>query len=287
LTDIQKILEGFRHDFPHEPACEAYLERLLWPGGFACAKCSVVGKPYRIASRPGVLRCRACKAETRVAVGTPMERSQTPLSIWFAAAFLLVRSKDLWSGSAYKAQHLLGLSRYETTLEIIRKLKGNMAVSAKLNGVVEIGFFDVKVRGLEAATVWAGINRAGEFRVARAQSAQEFIDGAVDTTAEINGQLNQIYDDEGDYEIDSEKIDALPSDDEYNHEKLVMLGRSVRQWLARRKAVSNIYLKEYIQEYEFIAYSRKNPDTAFDALIGPRADSRVGPLSWLPLFRGR
>ena len=86
MNKLPAILAAFRDEFPDETACATYLERLRWPSGLVCTSCAVVAEPYRIASRPGVLRCRSCKTETRVAVGTAMERSRTPL-------YSLVRSR--------------------------------------------------------------------------------------------------------------------------------------------------------------------------------------------------
>ena len=40
-------------------------------------------EPFRIVTRPGVLECRACRRQAGLLVGTVMERSHTPLSIWF------------------------------------------------------------------------------------------------------------------------------------------------------------------------------------------------------------
>ena len=38
------ILE-FQKMFPDEAACIKYLERMRWPDGFCCSKCSQVGEP--------------------------------------------------------------------------------------------------------------------------------------------------------------------------------------------------------------------------------------------------
>jgi len=50
--------------FPDDAACAAYLEKAHWGGGFACPHCGVVGEPFRIATRPGVLICRSCRRQT-------------------------------------------------------------------------------------------------------------------------------------------------------------------------------------------------------------------------------
>ena len=52
---------------------------------FVCPHCDTSGEPYRYSTRPGVLCCRHCRRETRLAVGTVMERTHTPLLVWFWA----------------------------------------------------------------------------------------------------------------------------------------------------------------------------------------------------------
>src|SRR3954471_21163395 len=75
-----ELLPEFQRLFPDDTACAAYLEKARWGDGFACPNCGVVGEPFRIATRPGVLTCRACRRQTGLTVGTVMERSHTPLS---------------------------------------------------------------------------------------------------------------------------------------------------------------------------------------------------------------
>ena len=56
-------LPEFQRLFPDDTACAAYLEKVRWGEGFACPNCGVVGEPFRIATRPGVLSCRACRRQ--------------------------------------------------------------------------------------------------------------------------------------------------------------------------------------------------------------------------------
>ena len=76
-------LPEFQQQFPDDAACAAYLKRARWQDGFICLRCGVIAEPYRIVTRPGVLECRACRRQTGLLVGTVMERSHTPLSVWF------------------------------------------------------------------------------------------------------------------------------------------------------------------------------------------------------------
>ena len=68
-------LPEFQELFPDEAACAAYLEKARWGNGFICPHCHAVGEPFRIATRPGVLRCRKCRRDTGLTVGTVMELS--------------------------------------------------------------------------------------------------------------------------------------------------------------------------------------------------------------------
>ena len=117
-------LPDFQRLFPDDTACAAYLEKARWQEGFVCPHCSAVGEPFRFSTRPGVLVCRTCRRSTGLTVGTVMERSRTPLSTWFWAAYLLTSHTP--GISAVQFQRQLGLSRYETAFQILHKLRAGM-----------------------------------------------------------------------------------------------------------------------------------------------------------------
>src|SRR5664280_2886216 len=117
-------LPEFQQLFPDDAACAAYLGRARWPDGFVCPHCGLIAEPFRIVTRPGVLECRACRRQAGLLVGTVMERSHTPLSVWFGAAYLV--SSQTPGMSAVQLQRQLGLSRYETAFQILHKLRAGM-----------------------------------------------------------------------------------------------------------------------------------------------------------------
>lgn len=119
-----RSLPEFQRLFPDDMACAAYLERLRWQNGFVCPHCWVTGVPFRIATRPGVLKCRKCRRQTGLTVGTVMERSHTPLSTWFWAAYLVASQTP--GMSAVQFQRQLGIARYETAFQILHKLRAGM-----------------------------------------------------------------------------------------------------------------------------------------------------------------
>lgn len=121
-------LPGFQKMFPDDTACARYLESIRWRDGFKCPKCGATAEPFRFAARPHQLRCRGCEKDTSLIAGTVMERTHTPLSTWFWAAFLV---SSLTPGmSAVQLQRQLGLSRYETAFQILHKLRAAMATTS-------------------------------------------------------------------------------------------------------------------------------------------------------------
>lgn len=119
-----RSLPEFQRLFPDDAACAAYLESARWSNGFICPRCGVAGDPRYISTRPGVLRCRHCRGDIHLTAGTVMERTHTPLSVWFWAAYLVASQTP--GMSAVQFQRQLGLSRYETAFQILHKLRAGM-----------------------------------------------------------------------------------------------------------------------------------------------------------------
>jgi transposase-like protein len=147
-------LPEFQRLFPDDTACAAYLEKARWGECFVCPHCAHQTAPFRFANRPGVLRCRRCGQNTGLTVGTVMQRSHTPLSIWFWGAYLVASQTP--GMSAVQFQRQLGLTRYETAFQILHKLRAAMVrpdvdrIGAESNKYVEIDetWVGGKTRGL-------------------------------------------------------------------------------------------------------------------------------------------
>src|SRR5438128_4500017 len=118
-------LPEFQRLFPDDTACAAYLEAIRWRDGFVCGWCGEASEPYRFANRPQVLRCRKCQRDNALTAGTVMERTRTPLSIWFWAAYLV--SSHTQGISAVQFQRQLGLNRYETSVSHCLQLRSQMS----------------------------------------------------------------------------------------------------------------------------------------------------------------
>lgn len=114
----------FQRMFPDEAACLHYLHRLRWPGGFICESCGAVGEPFLVATRPRVVKCRACERESSVTAGTILHGTKTSLLVWFWAAYLVATQTP--GISALELQKKLGIPRYETAYQLLHKLRAAM-----------------------------------------------------------------------------------------------------------------------------------------------------------------
>lgn len=134
--DYPKTWNQFLNWFHDEDACLNYLEKLRWPEGFVCPRCGVMDEPYR-ASR-GRIMCRRCRYQCTVTAGTLFEKTRTPLSSWFAAAWYITSQKN--GVSALGLQRILGLGSYQTAWSMLHRLRRAMVNPGreKLSGVVEV-----------------------------------------------------------------------------------------------------------------------------------------------------
>ena len=90
--------------YSDEDAARELLESLRWPEGPVCPHCKAK-EVYRLTpkvdskrpARKGLLKCKACRKQFSVTVGTVFEGSHIPLGKWLLATFLLCSSKKAMS----------------------------------------------------------------------------------------------------------------------------------------------------------------------------------------------
>jgi len=122
--------------FHDDSSCLEYLEKLRWPDGFNCPRCDAIGEPFRLSR--GRIMCRLCRHQSSVTAGTIFEKTRTPLSSWFAAAWYITSQKN--GVSALGLQGILGLGSYETAWMMLHRLRRAMVHPErnKLSGIVEV-----------------------------------------------------------------------------------------------------------------------------------------------------
>jgi transposase-like protein len=141
--------------FHDDANARAYLESVRWPNGPVCPHCGVLGVHYRLegkSHRAGMLKCRDCRKQFSVTVGTVFERSHIPLSKWLLAAYLLCSSKK--GMSSHQLHRTLGVT-YKTAWFLTHRIREAMKPGStiKLGGAGSSGIVEAdetyfgKVRG--------------------------------------------------------------------------------------------------------------------------------------------
>jgi len=86
LAQIGQLSEDQARDF---------IEAIRWPNGPKCVHCGS-DEAYKLrgkSTRPGLFKCRECKGQFTVRVGTIFEDSHIPLHKWLMALHLMTSSK--------------------------------------------------------------------------------------------------------------------------------------------------------------------------------------------------
>jgi transposase-like protein len=136
FTDISK--------FDVEQA-RKHLEKLRWPNGVACPHCgdmevyTLKGKPTsKEPVRKGVYKCKGCRKQFTVTVGTLFEGSHIPLNKWLMAVSLMCSSKK--GISAHQLHRMLGVT-YKSAWFMAHRVRYAMQqpeLKNKLTGIIEV-----------------------------------------------------------------------------------------------------------------------------------------------------
>ena len=157
--------------FSDEDAARQLLESWRWPNGAACPHCGGAD-PYKLTpkatskkpGRKGLYKCRACRKQFTVTVGTVFEDSRIPISKWMLAVHLLASSKK--GISAHQLHRNLGIS-YKAAWFMAHRLRYAMnegPLAALLSGIVEVD--ETYMGGKRRA---GGRNNSGKKMIGRPQ----------------------------------------------------------------------------------------------------------------------
>jgi len=144
--DYPRTYREFVTMFPDSKACATYLEHLRWPDGFLCPVCDARAKAWH--QTHNRLVCPACRHQTTITAGTIFEKTRTPLTTWFEAAWHLTTAKNGMSamtlqrtlGTSYRTAWMM-LQRYRVAMVRMKRqpLSGNVEVDETFVGGVEHG----------------------------------------------------------------------------------------------------------------------------------------------------
>lgn len=167
-------LSSLAAEYSDEDSARTYLEGIRWPQGAVCPHCQSKAhyalKPAQDATkgkrkaRSGLYKCKDCRKQFTVTVGTIFADSKIPLHKWLLAFFLLSSSKKAMS--AHQIHRSLGVS-YKTAWFMCHRIrhavKPNQTVE-KLKGNVEVDEGHFGVKNQPKMQVVALIERGGQVR---------------------------------------------------------------------------------------------------------------------------
>jgi hypothetical protein len=126
----------FRSWFQTDLDCLDYIDWLRGNGSRVCTHCGIISPTKPVTGR--VWRCPSCDARVSRTAGTIFERTRTPLTIWYAAAWELCFDKG--GVSALSLQRRMNIGSYQTAWMMLNRYRWAMkkAGKDKLSGVVEV-----------------------------------------------------------------------------------------------------------------------------------------------------
>ena len=277
-------LYEFQQQYPDDEACLLKIMEVRYGGTeLFCPKCGAYGKFYRMTKERGYV-CQHCGHHLHPCVGTPMERSRTPLHKWFYAMFLFASSRH--GVAAKELQRQLGVT-YKTAWRMaheIRKYMAEVDGEIPLEGTIEVdetyvgGKRKGKGRGYKAnkTVVFGMLQREGDVMASvvpnvRKKTLQPIIKENVKPGSTVNtdelhsyGGLNMggfkhesVNHGVGEYVKGSCHVNAIEGF--WARLKLSIRGTHVH---ASRK-----HLQKYVKEFEYRYNRRKRPEAIFGDLV--------------------
>lgn len=292
-------LRDFQRTFDTEQACADYLALCRWPAGFRCPKCDG-GRAYSLRAQRR-WQCAGCRYQASLTAGTVLDNSKLPLTVWFWAAYQM--ATDRRGISALLIHDQLGVS-YKSAWLMLHKLRRATVAPerSKLRGVIEmdetwVGGWQSGVRGSrqlkgrKAALVIVAVERRGR---ATGRARMEVIPNFRQKTMN-DFALRNI---EAGSTIYTDKMTGFAGFTKlgYIHHAIVQgnirkgmphvvpladraMG-NLKQWLLGTfHGVSRAQLQAYLDEFVFRHNRRRNPQAAFQTLLGLGTVRAPAPLS--------
>ena len=130
----QSLLEATRY-FSNPDTCLNFAVSMRWPNGVACPRCGCM-EPSFISTRR-IWKCKGCKRQFSVKVGTIFEDSPLGLDVWFVAMWLIVNAKN--GISSYEVSRALGVTQ-KTAWFLLHRVRHIMKTGSldKLEGEIEV-----------------------------------------------------------------------------------------------------------------------------------------------------
>jgi len=102
------LMEAIRY-FGKPGVAVEYIARLRWPDGAFCQACGLTGEDVYFMPSQERWKCRGCKKQSSVKVGTVMEDSAVSNDKWLCAIWMVANCKN--GVSSYKTHRALGVTQ--------------------------------------------------------------------------------------------------------------------------------------------------------------------------------
>jgi transposase-like protein len=134
-TNFPKTLQEAIKYFSDPDTCVTFMAMLRWPDGVACPICE--GKAVSYLSTRRLWKCKACKKQFSVKVGTVMEDSPISLDKWLCAIWLIANAKN--GISSCEIHRALGVTQ-KTAWFLLHRIRLAMqnGTFEKMSGQVEV-----------------------------------------------------------------------------------------------------------------------------------------------------
>jgi transposase-like protein len=146
------LIEAIRY-FSDPDVCVDFVARLRWPDGPVCPRCGAAEHSYLKTRR--LWKCKACKRQFSVKVGSIFEDSPIPLDKWLAAIWMIANSKN--GVSSHELARSIGVTQKSAWFVLHRiRLAMQTKTFDRLTGEIEV---DETFVGGRAGNMHASIRR--------------------------------------------------------------------------------------------------------------------------------
>lgn len=279
MTDKYTI-KDLQNQFPDEDICLQFLFENRHSKDCSC------GGTYRKISGRKQYQCSKCRFQIAPTAGTIFHKSDTPLTDWFFALFIVSNAK---SGiSAKELERQLGCT-YKTAWRILSKIREALEQdNDRLDGTVEvdIAYLGGRFRSgkdnkrqkeaIQAKTVVMGaVSRGGDLRLkvvndSTTQTINAFLDTNVAPTAKLVTDDARTYTHSAsDYnrEVVKHKESYVTNGVHINNMETIW-GHIKRSLRGVQKGVSKQEMQSYLDLFAFHYNNRHNDKLRFGVLLG-------------------
>lgn len=274
-------ISQLRKDFPTDEACLEFVFATLHTKKCGC------GGVYKAREGRKQYQCSKCRFHISPLAGTIFHKSDTPLTLWFAAILAFSNAK---SGISAKELERQLETTYKTAWRILHLIRKALAQEGKLKGDVEMdtAYFGGRFRSgkynekqkeaiASKSVVMGAIQRDGNARLsvvpdAKAKTHGDFLNETIDPEGTrlltdgtrvlekvaVGFNRHSVNHNIGEYvrgDVHSNTIDAF-----WSHIKRSISGT--------HKVVSKKYLQEYLDGFVFLRNNRHSDRERFALLLG-------------------